>query len=117
MNGIGIPAKTPGMTHHSKSLSCSLFIRLMKASGVKLFPRETLRQGDGFEHGLGFVHRFVEFAFGRGIIHPAAARLDVSLAAFDEGRANGDAAIEIAVERKITHASPVRPAPGLLKLG
>src|SRR5436309_1103592 len=64
-----------------------------------IFPRsEMLGQGHRLEHRLGFVHRLLEFRFGLRIVHPSAADLDEGPALLDERGADGDAAIEIAVE-------------------
>src|SRR6266850_4727916 len=78
---------------------------------------EALGESDGFEHRFGFVDRLLKFVFRSGIVDPAAAGLDVGLAIFYQGGANGDAAIEIAAEGKVADASPVRAARSLLKLG
>src|SRR5438128_1082215 len=41
-------------------------------------------QGDGFEHGFGFVDRLLIFGFRSGIVDPAPAGLDVSPAVFEQ---------------------------------
>src|ERR1700722_6242190 len=82
-----------------------------------LLGGETLGERDGLEHGLGFVHRFVEFTFRRRIVDPTTTGLDVSHAVLDQRGADGDAAIEVAVERKITDAAAVRSALGLFEFG
>src|SRR5205085_9206936 len=78
---------------------------------------EAFGQGDGFEHGFGFVHGLLVFALGSGVVHPAAAGLHVGFAIFDEGGADGDAAIKVSIEGKIADAAAVRAAGGLFELG
>jgi hypothetical protein len=63
----------------------------------------------GLAHGHGFVDGLLKFAFGRGIVHPAAAGLHVSLAVLEQRGADGDAGVEIAVEGKIADAAAVGP--------
>src|SRR6266496_4335917 len=76
--------QSPSVTHRIRS---------------SVLPRaEMLRQGHGLKHCLGFVHRLLEFRFGLRIIDPAAADLDEGPALLDERSADGDAAVEIAVE-------------------
>src|ERR1700677_1400437 len=82
-----------------------------------IVPRETLGHGHGFEHGFGFVDCLLEFQLGDGIVDPSAAGLGVGDAVFDQGGADGDAAVEVAVEGKIADASAVGAAGGLLEFG
>src|SRR5438552_2262988 len=82
-----------------------------------LLLRKTLSQGHGFEHGFGFVHGLIEFPLRGRIIHPAATRLNISLAILDERSADGNAAVEIAVEGKITDTTAVGAALSLLQFG
>src|SRR5258706_383528 len=81
-------------------------------------PQSTAKcfgKGDGFEHGFGFVHGFLVFAFRSGIVNPATTRLNVCFSVFQKGSANRDAAIEISVKGKITNAAAIRPARGLFQ--
>src|SRR5436190_13421238 len=78
---------------------------------------EAFRQSHRFDHRLRFVHRLLVFAFGRGIIDPAAAGLYVSFAVFEQSGADRDATIEVPVEAEVTDASAVRSACGLLQVG
>src|SRR5208283_409031 len=73
------------------------------------------RHRHGLAHGHGLVDGLLKFAFGRRVVHPAAASLNVSLAVLDERGADGDAGVQIAVERKIADAARIRPARGLFQ--
>src|SRR6266568_508859 len=73
-------------------------------SPTSSISRKAFRQRHGFEHGFGFVDGFLIFAFGRGIVDPAAAGLNVSLAVFDQRGADGDATVKVAVEGEVTDA-------------
>src|ERR1039458_3490263 len=79
---------------------------------IKFSARESFRHRHGLEHGLGFVDGFLKFAFGRRIADPAAPGLHVSFAVLEQRGTDGDARVEIAVERKITDAAAVRSAGG-----
>src|SRR5207302_3161955 len=79
--------------------------------------RETFRQSDGLEHRFRFVHGLLKFRFRLGVVDPAAAGLHVGFAVLDERRADGDAAVEVAVEREIADTTAVRSARRLLKFG
>src|SRR5581483_5281186 len=47
--------------------------------------------------------------------YPAAARLNVGLPVLDQSRANGDAAVEVAIEGEIAHATAIGTALGLFE--
>src|SRR6266496_3368721 len=85
-NSVGKSESNPGLRLGSLPRRCS----------VKRF-----RQRDGLEHGLGLVHGLLIFTFRRGIVDPAAAGLHESASVLDEGSANGNAAIEVAIKGKI----------------
>src|ERR1035441_3688934 len=84
---------------------------------IKFSVRKSFRHRHSLEHGLGFVDGFLKFALGRRIVDPAAPGLHVSLAVLEQRGADGDAGVEIAVERKITDAAAIRSAGGLFELG
>ena len=70
--------------------------RLSTSSNSRL--SEILRQRDRLAHRHGLVDRLLKFRFRRRVVHPTAASLNVSLAVFDQRRANRDAAIQISVK-------------------
>src|SRR5688572_22159198 len=90
--------------------------RIRRPKRASLALSERLRQRDRFEHRFGLVEGLLVFTFRSGVIDPAAARLHVGFAVLEQSGANGDAAIEIAVEREIADATTIRSSRGLLEL-
>src|SRR5208337_1026658 len=67
--------------------------------------------------GFGFVDGFLVLGFGSRIVDPAAARLNVGGAILEQGGADGDAAVQVAVEGEVSDASAVGAARGLFQFG
>src|SRR5436305_4559191 len=81
-----------------------------------LFPK-SFRQRHGFEHRFRLIQGLLVFGLRSRVVHPTAARLNICFAAFYQRRSDRNAAIEIAVERKIADAAAIGPARSLFKFG
>ena len=66
--------------------------------GGVLLGAEALGQRQRLDHRLGLVDGLLEFVFRNRVGHPAAAGLNIRLTVLQKCRANGDAAVKIAVE-------------------
>ena len=71
---------------------------------------EALGLRNGFEHGSGFVDRFLEFGFRVGVVHPAAAGPRVSQCVLEQGGAEDVAAIQVEDTFRSARA-PAFPTP------
>src|SRR5215475_10122779 len=107
--------RTPSCFHLGAcSWSAWLFMRhLLPASSGAC---KTLRFFGGAEQRLGLVDALLLLRLGIGVGYDACARLHIHHAVLDQGRAQDDAAVELACGGKITDRAGVEPALVLLEL-
>src|SRR5262245_57843410 len=77
-----------------------------KRSNLSLL--KSLCQRNRFKHRLCLVHRFLIFALWHRIIDPSASGLNIRFAILEQRSADGNATVQIPVEREIAYAAPIR---------
>src|SRR5262245_40861672 len=78
---------------------------------------EELGQSDGCSHRPRFVDRFGVLPVRCRVVNPAPTDLHVGLAVLQQRGADGDAAVQVAVEAEIADTTAVWPAGRPFQLG